>query len=270
MNVLHVTDTRIASSLLGLGFAGELFVTINAETRENQYEVQFRTPSTRWPLLNPHHLVNHWRQSKFLEPMALSKDDELPADPMHVMAVAMRAQMAMDAILKAQAEGSNVRIEPVNKELHAYNAITSKFSNEGIRERITELSLAASLTQLGFDIRITGSPGSHAYLLPMVGDMVRFTDGNVSRYILKDLIRKTNVTTLALEVIESMHPLVIAYDAMQARASLKKEINRASANLLINAGDGSQKQALITLNAKAHVKQAVERHLKAAPGSLDV
>jgi len=262
LNSLHVTDTRISSSLLGLGFPGSVHATIHTQTRTTQVEVRFESASTRFPDLDPVALVNHWKHDRLLQ------------EPLHTFAVSMRAQESYDAFLTLQREGGNLglRPAPTSERPLYYQPHFSRIQHPSSSSvMLDDLSLAAALGPLGIGlVKLHGSHGQHRYEMIATGYPVLDSVGTMIAHRTVDLIRfaERGPRRLALEDTQPLHPLVIGYDALYARQCLKKEIQRAEANLLITAGDGTAKQALIALNYKGHVGDAVSRHFKAPPGSL--
>jgi hypothetical protein len=281
---LILTDLRLASSLLGLDFPGTLHATVIAATRETRVEVHFEAPSERFPLLNPRQLIQQWQESRFLRPLALDATISLPAEPMHVFAVSMRAQLAYDAYQKAQAEGGNILAVPVlwkpspgeEERIMAYEAKIEPLavmSRPLLTQTLDELRLAAALLPLGFPpYRIHGSAGQHRYEIPSQGLPIHDSSGRLVQHAsgLLTAFAPSGEKRLALFDSQPLHPMVIAYDATHARGELKKAIQTAKANLLLQSQEDLGKQALITLNAKGHVHRQIERHFRAAPGSLDV
>ncbi|MCG3206271.1 MAG: hypothetical protein KCHDKBKB_03005 [Elusimicrobia bacterium] len=276
--MLEISDTRLASAALALGFPGEVHATIHASSRETRITVRFDAPSQRFPQLQLRRLVEHWRSSRFLRPVNASPNETWPAEPGHLMAVAMRAQMAYDALAKAQAEGLHLHLE-AERDADGlpmfYDAQIHRDAPPASQHPVRvcdDMALTAALMPLGFQPRISGSPGAHRYSLPIQGRPVRLDTGHVHQYSLDTLIAfaQHGPRRLALEDTQPLHPLVIGYDSLHARALLKKEIRFAQANLLITDPAGTARQALITLNAKGHVHAAVERHFHAPPGSLNL
>lgn len=275
---LHVTDTRLAACLDTLGFDhGRLNVTIHAQTRETQVEVVFENPSSKFPQLDARQIVNHWKASRFLKPL-ITDAGVMPANPMHMLAVMMRAQKSYDAYLKLQREGGHLQLRsapcstPLFYEVIHHSSFVTRHSSNGTHP-LEDLALAACLGPLGIGlVTLRGSPGQRRYELDALGLPLLDSAGQLTRYRTADLIRfaATGERRLALEDVNPHHPLVIAYDSMQSRSHLKRQIETAKASLLITAGDGTAKQALIALNYKGHVGQTVARHFKAPPGSLGI
>jgi hypothetical protein len=142
-----------------------------------------------------------------------------------------------------------------------------------LTQTLEELRLAAALLPLGFPpYRIHGSPGQHRYEIPSMGLPIHDSSGRLVQHAsgLLTAFAPSGEKRLALFDSQPLHPMVIAYDATYARGELKKAIHTAKANLLLQSQEDLGKQALITLNAKGHVHRQIERHFRAAPGSLDV
>lgn len=276
-----LTDTRLASALLGLGFPGTVRPTVIAATRETRVEVHFDAPSPRFPQLDARRLVAQWEDSRFMRPLHLDEHVTLPAQPLHVFAVAMRAQLVYDAYLKAQQEGGSILAAAIFDPAHpgdpiAYEpryARTALMQRPSLTETLDELRLAAAVFQLGFPpYRILGSPGMHRYELPLQGLPIRDSSGVLIRHSLRPHITWAGdgPKRLLLFDTQPQHPMVIAYDALHARGELAKIIRTARANLLLQSTALSGQQALISLNAPGHVLRQVETHFHAPPGSLDV
>lgn len=282
MQSLHVTDTRMAASLIGLGFAGEVHAITHTRSGKTQIEVRFLRPSTRFPQLNPRMIAAHWDANRFLAPYEYCLPEAAPilcpAEPMHMLAVMMRAQESYDAFLKLQHEGGGMRLvaseKPYENVFYRYqHGGLALVGEEGISEPTEDLCLAAGVGPLGIGLsRLGGLPGARRYELAPIGLPIRDSAGQMVRYRTADLIpfATSGELRLAIEDVNPNHPLVIAYDGLNARQCLKREINRAQTNLLVTAPDGTFKQALIGLNFKGHVGDAVSRHFKAPPGSLGI
>ncbi len=280
---LILTDLRLASSLLGLGFPGTLHATVIAATRELRVEVHFDGPSPRFPQLHARQLIAQWQDSRFLRPLPLDEHVTLPAQPLHVFAVSMRAQMAYDAYQKVQAEGGSILATPVlwrtrpdtPEIIVAYEAKVEKLacmSRPLLTRTLDELRLAAAVLPLGFPpYRIHGSTGAHTYELPCSGLPIHDSAEQVVTHSLAPLIAwaPQGEKRLALFDSQPLHPVVTAYDALFARGELKKEIHHAKANLLLQSRAQLGLQALVTLNAKPHVMRQIERHFHAPAGSIE-
>ena len=275
---LHVTDTRVASCLLALGFAGHVQPTIHTQSGKTHLQVSFEGPSTRFPQLDPVLAVRHWQDNRFLRDYFITTTPDapptkIPAQPMHMLAVMMRAQESYDAFLKLQKEGGGMQLdtEIVHPPRLFYRYKHGAFNYcEAGSVMLDDLNLAACLGPLGIGIvQLHGSPGQHRYELAALGLGLTDSAGATVNYRTADLIRlSTQGHHLAVQEVNPHHPLVMSYDALYARHLLKKEILRAQANLLITANDGTAKQALIALDYKGHVGAAVCRHMKAPSGSL--
>lgn len=277
---LHISDTRLAACLDALGFDnGQLNVTVHSRTRQTQCEVVFSQPSSRFPQLDAAQIVNHWKASRMLQPLALPGGGSIPAEPMHILAVMMRAQESYDAFLKLQRDGGHLALiawpDAQKPRFCEVQWRSSAFCPAGARllPPLEDLALAACLGPLGIGlIELRGSAGQHRYVMRDTSWPLLDTTGQLVNYRTADLIRfaTSGPRRLALEDINPHHPLVMAYDSMQSRAHLKRKIETAKASLIITADDGTAKQALIALDYKSHVGEAVARHMKAPPGALDL
>lgn len=273
---LHVTDTRVASCLLALGFAGQVQPTIHTQSGKTHLQVSFEGPSTRFPQLDPVLAVRHWQDNRFLRDYFITTTPDapptkIPAQPMHMLAVMMRAQESYDAFLKLQKEGGGMYLWTDDPGRLFYRYTHSIFNPcEAGTVILDDLNLAACLGPLGIGIvKLHGEPGQRSYEMAALGLGLTDSAGATVNYRTADLIRlSTQGHHLAVQDVNPHHTLVLSYDALYARHLLKKEILRAQANLLITANDGTAKQALIALDYKGHVGAAVCRHMKAPSGSL--
>lgn len=277
--VNHVTDTRIAACALGLQFPGELHSTVHTNSGEAQYEVRFSQPSTRFPHLDLRRCILHWQANRMLQPLVMGADDILPPEPLHVFACAMRAQQAYDAFLHAQRNHMIPRlVECPGSDLWVYEYVLNQEANESaFCESFTEkdLALCAALAPMGIPMMsIAGGDRQRVYTLARHGFPIRTVDGQTISCDALHLIRRAPTAEdpyrLALEDEQPMHPVSIGYGVLSARAELAKAIRFSKANLLVTDPGGGAAQALISIDFKGHVGEAVCRHLKSPSSALNI
>lgn len=275
MIATYITDTRMAASALGLGFAGSLHSTVHTQTGKPQYEVRFETPSARFPHLELRHCIAHWRDSGMLKPLYVNQHLTLPAEPLHAFACAMRAQVAYDAYLHAQKTGGIPHLVACAEGWAFEYDQRIELDTQVICETVelTDLALCAALAPLGIPLLgIKGSDRQRSYTLARNGFAVKAADGVTTSCDALHLTRRAPTAQdplhLALEDEQPMHPVCIGYDALTARRELKRQIGFSQASLIVTDPQGTARQALIPVNYKSHVGDAVARHFKAPPSSL--
>lgn len=274
--MIHITDTRIASVALGLGFVGELQTTVHSRTRETQHTVVFNGPSTRFPGLNLNHCITHWKASRMREPLVIDKIT-LPAQPLHAYACGMRAQLAYDAMLGMQKTGAIYHLIACAGGWAFKYDPKIELDSQVLCEttELTDLSLCATLAPLGIPLlSLRGSPGQRVYHVARNGFAVRAADGVMTSCDAQFLTRRAPTPSdplhLALEDEQPMHPVCMGYDSLIARQALKKMIMSGMPSLIITDPEGTAKQALVSVNYKGHVGESVCRHFKVPASALGI
>lgn len=270
VNAVQTQNTKLAASLVGLGFPVELDwlhdVTSQGKAGKTVLEFRFQQRSLRpeFATMSP----------------AVGKDWECgaleSANPMHPLCVAMRAQHNYDRIIDmhrgqimnlrstawlGDPKLNRPRMTVYRKELQ-FDPVTN-FSPTRVPE--TDLALVASLGGLGLPvIAMDGEEGSRRYWLPENGYTLYNDRGATYLASASDLIRRAPTARdprrLALEDTEPLHPVCIGYDALNARALLKKVLARRDANLHIRHG---RLEVIVSANHTGRVMDAISRRIGA-------
>ena len=249
-----ISDHKLGATLGYLGYPiTELRPTVHETTRKKHVQFLFESKSERFPSLPPlQELLKQWRGGKI-------------KDPMHLMKVCERAHTNYDAVNRWQKESDRQRLHPDDSlRCYSYKAGSPPLA-KGSLKFIDHLQLAAALGEIGLQIHeILGQGREHSYGLAPIGLPIVDSRGEHMRYVLQDVIKlsptREDPRRLALEVVEPMHPLVVAYNLLRSRAELKKQIDTMKASLLIEDGP---RQALIGMNASGKTMDHVTDHFKA-------
>jgi hypothetical protein len=244
-NAVQISNTKLAACLVALGFPPELdWLHDVPEKGEGKTvcEFRFRSGSIRpeFARLSPSAAAD-W-QSGALE----------TADPMHPLCVMMRAQHNYDRLLEMQrGETMNLRSTAMIRigeqdlpRMTIYRPGSQldparNFSAEFVPE--DDLALAAALGGVGLPVRsVDGSAGSRRYWLPRHGYIIHDDKGKPLVSDAVPLLQRAPTPAdprrLALEDTAPLHPVVLAYDALNARAALMKLLDQRSPKLHIRHG----------------------------------
>lgn len=260
LNVVGVTNTKLAACLWSLGFAwkGDLVQGSKGGNMAVQFLFHGTSQRPEYAELNLRQMVRE-HEAKTL-------------DPMHPLAVMMLAQHNYDRLLDMMKKGLPHRLcSQSGGRLFIYRPGDEHPTMMHAVDRVqaSDLALVAALSLVGLPvIRITGDGDGYRFDLPRLGYLCRI-GGETSRQedarqLMLRAATKEDPLKLALETIAPNHPVVLAYDALHARAALKKMIEKKTPLLLIEQS-GGPKQALVTMNSQGRVMQQVEKHLKAPP-----
>lgn len=246
VNAVQTQNTKLAASLIGLGFPVELdwLHDVSPKGKEGKSVLEFRFQQRS---LRPEFAAMSPAIAKDWECGALEK-----ADAMHPLCVAMRAQHNYDRIIGMhRGEVMNLRSTAWlgEEKLHRPRmTVYLKFTQfdpvtnfSPVRVPETDLALVASLAGVGLPvIAMDGAEGSRRYWLPEHGYTLYKDDGSTYLASASELIRRAPTAKdprrLALEDTAPLHPVCLAYDALNARALLKKVLERRNANLHIRHG----------------------------------
>lgn len=263
VNAIHTRNTKLAASLLGLNFPIKLDWKHDVKSEKTVLEFHFDRPSLRpeFARMSP----------------AIGKDYESGVlDPMHPLCIAMRAQRNYDSIIEMhRGVVMNLRStawlgEPklnqprmtVYKPGSQFDPVRN-FSVSRVPE--TDLALAAALAGVGLPvIAMDGAEGSRRYWLPENGYTLYKDDGSTYLASASELIRRAPTAKdprrLALEDTAPLHPVCLAYDALNARALLKKVIDSRDPDLHIaHSGMG----ILVKTNHTGRVMDTISRKIGA-------
>lgn len=220
-NAVSISNTKLAASLAALGFAWRCQPYHQAETGRTVTEFFFGKQSARPEFATlPISIARAWSAG------ALEK-----AEPMHALCVMMRAQHNYDRLMDMQrgqpmalkqAKGGCMTVYRPGPELEVIK----------LRPRLdtTDLALAAALAGVGIPtVAIDGIEGAHRYWLPITGYLLKDSLGNMIEHDARLLMQRDPVPSdphrLAIEVVNPMHPVTLAYDALSARAQMKRMLN---------------------------------------------
>lgn len=259
-NQLSVSNTKLAACLAALGFQSDCKPLMDVTTEKTVREFRFNG------------LHDSARRPQFTNlSLACAKlwtDGELEeTQPMHPLCVMMRAMHNYDRILDMH-KGAvmNLRsaalIDPEHPEkggqMTVYKRGTqpdprSNFSAETLH--VEDLQLVAALAGVGIPaLFITGSEGARVYTLPRHGYALTREDGTYYLADAAQLSRRAptpqDLRRLALEDTDPLHPVVLAYDALEARSVLKKLLQRRRPNLHIQ---DENLHSIITANSTGRV-----------------
>lgn len=268
-NAVQITNTKLAACLVALGFPPELDWLHDVPEKgdgKTVCEFRFRLPSVRpeYARLSPS-IAADWQSG------ALEK-----ADPMHPFCIMMRAQHNYDRIIEMHRGAimnlrstAMIRIGDIDlPRMTIYRPGTqldpaSAFASEFIPE--PDLALAAALGGIGLPVRdLQGTDRSRLYCIPRHGYIVHDHKGQPLIADAAQLVQRAPTPAdprrLALEDTHPMHPVVIAYDALNARAVLKKLLETRAPNLHIRHG---RFEVLITANHTGRVIDAIAERIGA-------
>jgi len=257
---ISVSNTKLASSLIALGFAFKAEL-VQPDRRGAELHTQFlfigQSQRPEYRAINLA-CAGQWERGE------LEK-----AEPMHPLAIMMRAHENRDRLMDWQKQGISHGLRSVagSQMLIYRRAPVRDFDVEHLP--LTDMDLAACIGGVGIPVTaIEGGEGSHRYILPRFGYARKRADASL---LLEDAAQLTTLAPtpqdprrLQLEDSDPTHPVVMMYDALNCRAILKRELNRTTPLLLMQE-EGTTRQALITMNSASRVMQRVEKHFKAPP-----
>lgn len=266
-NTVQISNTKLAACMVALGFPPELDWLHDVQEKgggKTVKEFRFSRPSIRPEFAR--YLVTiaaDW-QSGALE----------QASPMHPLCVMMRAQHNYDALLDMQRGAimnlrstAMIRIAGTDlPRMTIYRPGTqldpaSNFSPEFVCEH--DLTLAAAAGGVGLPVRsLEGSEGRRRYWLPRSGYIVHDDTGKPlisdATVILQRAPTAADSRRLLLEDTAPLHPVVLGYDALNARVVLKKILETRAPNLHIRHG---RFEILVSANHTGRVMDAISNRL---------
>jgi hypothetical protein len=258
INTLAVSNTKLAAALLALGFSFKAELVQPTKTGEKLHtQFLFFGRSQRTEYANVSlKAAKDWQEG------SLEK-----SDPMHPLCVMMWANHNYDRLLdwQNQAKVHSLVLLP-SRRLYVYRAGTGDWPR-GLLLCLDDMALVAALGGLGIPVcRIEGAKGHYLYTVPETGFQLMGREGLMYQENARSLIARAPTAQdpfrLALEDNDPLHPLVMMYDVLHCRAHLKKAIC-ATNPLLLMQEEGTDKQALITMNSQGRVMDRVARHFKA-------
>jgi hypothetical protein len=258
--VVSVSNSKLASSLLALGFAftAEL-VQSDKPGAALHTQFLFRGKSQR-----PEYQHISLTCVGLWESGTLDK-----TEPMHPLCIMMRADENYDRLQDWQQKGIQHSLRAVadNQMLIYRRGPLRDFQVEHFP--LTDFALAACLGGVGIPVtKIEGEPGSRVYTLPRFGYARARPDGSLMLEDGLELIRRAPTATdplrLRLEDTDPTHPVVRMYDKLNCRALLREKLLTTTPLLLIQE-EGTTRQALITMNSAGRVMKRVDNHFKSPP-----
>lgn len=259
-NQLSVSNTKLAACLAALGFQCDCKPLMDVATEKTVREFRFTGlhDSQRRPQFA--HLkitcAKHWT------------DGTLEAsEPMHPLCVMMRAMHNYDRMLDMhRGLVMNLRatalIDPAKPDQGGRMTIYKRAAQLDPRTHFSpeifhseDLQLVAALAGLGIPVlSFSGQDGARVYTLPRHGYTLTRADGTHYLEDAPQLCRRSPTAAdprrLALEDTDPLHPLVLAYDALEARSVLKKLLQRRAPNLHLQ---DDNLHAIITGNTTGRV-----------------
>lgn len=258
-NLACVTDSKLASALIMLGFLGHWRKHHNVTQQKTLVEYHFGPRSERFPSLHIG-IAKEWHSG------ALEK-----ADPCHPLVIMMHAHHCYDQLNAMQKDGVSMRLVITGKHrrLTRYKPGPEHQAMQlrGVAEWTDDFALAAACALVGIPVlQITGGGRLHRYGLPALGYELLNAQGLPCVYAAADCLRraptKEDPFRLALEDTEPLHPVCLAYDVLHYRAQLKALIDGKSP-LLIVEDDGLK--AILSPNYTGRVMDALTQRFGAPP-----
>lgn len=257
-NTTATANTKLAACLAALGFAPTCRPVEHVQKGGVVTEFVFTGPSTRKEFAHLRHTIASLHEARQLEPM-------------HPLCVMMLAQRNYDALMKMQ-DGEAWRLVALK---NAGLQVTRYFPGPelpGMVQRgavhwIDDVCLAAAVSVVGIPvIDFRGSSGSREYGLPVAGYVLQREDGTPIEHATADLIARAPTAQdplrLALEEVNPLHPVALAYDALCSRAELKKRLQNVRPLLLHEDGG---LRALVSANHSGRVMDVLSKRFGAPP-----
>lgn len=264
VNAVTVTQTQLAASLWSLGFPfkGDL-VQPDRPNQRLHTQFIFWGPSVRpeFAHLNLAQIINDWEEGKL--------DRE---EPLHPLAIRMRAQHNYNAVLKMIHESRSYRLCSVGGgRLFVYREGQETASMMGSKSLgLTDLPLIAALGLIGLPVvKVVGSPGHSHFYLPLKGYQRLLPTGERVQEDLKEITCLAPTAAepfrLRLEDIDPLHPLIQGVEALNFRIDLKKRLESRAPARLMEDPEGGPRQAMLSINASGRVMAEVGKHFRAPP-----
>ena len=215
-NCSSISNTQLAASMAALGFLWRCQPLMHADTRKVVTEFFFSARSQRPGF---EHLT--------LEIARQWSDGLLEkTQPNHPLCVMMRGQhnynrgleMLRGARMRLKtAPGSMMTVYRPGEELEAMKLRPRDFTED--------FALAMALAGVGLPVvDMDGTDGSRRFWLPLTGYVLTDSTGVPVEHDARLLMQKADATTLAIQTINPLHPVSLVYDALQARAEMKRQL----------------------------------------------
>lgn len=220
-NAVSVSNTKLAACLAALGFRWHCQPLHQADAGKTVMEFYFSAKSDR-PEFAPLDIgiASAWNRG------VLEKEE-----PMNPLCVMMRAQHNYDRMLEMQ-RGTSMGLKQTRDGCMTVYRPGPELEAIKLRPRVdtTDLALAAALAGIGIPtVAIEGSSGEHRYWMPITGYVLRDSNGAHIEHDARLLMQLDPVPSdpyrLAIQVINPLHPVSLGYDALSARAQMKKMIS---------------------------------------------
>lgn len=260
-NLTVVQNTKLAACLGALGFPPDCRPVQDVNTGNVVVEFVFSKPTIRPEFRHLHHTIASEYASGELE----------AREPLHPLCVMMAGQHNYDRLCEAQDTGAAVRLVVKKKgvPLTIYKAGPEQQGMilRGVSDWIDDLALTASVGVVGIPkIGLQGITGQRLYGLPAAGYVLEGGAQGPVEHVTARLIQRAPTAQdplrLALEDQDPLHPVVLAYDGLHARAFLKKRLREVKPLLLHS--DGGLK-ALVSADFTGRVMDELKARF-GAPG----
>lgn len=256
-NTLSVSNTQLAASLAALGFLCDCKPLHDVESGKTAREFIFRGGSCRPEFSTlPLTCAKEWKQGAL--------------DLMHPLAVMMRAQHNYNRLQDMQKQAAVMNLRAVAggrmTEYRRHTQPDPLTNFDATRLPCDDLDLAAALGGVGIPVlHYEGAEGSRRYWLPRHGYAIHREDGTTYIEDAERLMRRAPTPRdprhLELEDRDAFHPVVLGYDALAARAVLKKLLTRAP---LLHLKDGDLR-GIVTANSTGRVMDLLTQRFGAPP-----
>lgn len=260
-NLLTISNTKLACCLAWLGFHWQprLIIDTNRDN-EPQWRFHFWGPTLRpeFSGIDLEQTIRAWESG------GMEK-----SDPMHPLSVTMSAMHNYDRLLEAIHGGVEIRLKAAaGGRLTRYHRGPEL---EGMKLRLrvpcTDLALVAAMGLVGVPVlAIDGPKGAKRFHLAEMGYVIQDATGSDRAYRADDLMMRSPTLEwphrLAMEDREPMHPLVLGYGALAARAEMKRYLQRMQPDLKIREGGMT---ALIHCNYTGRVMDRITDRFGVAP-----
>lgn len=228
-NAVAIRNTQLAASMAGLGFLWRSQPLMDTASGRVITEFMLSASSVRPGFTHLHvSIAAQWESG------ALEK-----REPMHPLCVMMRSQhnrnrgvemQRGEAMRLKQAPGSMMTTYRPGPEMEAIRS----------RPRVPteDFDLAMALGGVGLPVvAMEGPEGSRIFHLPVLGYTLQDSTGTPCVHDARLLMQKTGPTELAIQQVNPMHPVSLAYDAFSARAQMMSQM-RQTVPLLVTEEQG--------------------------------
>lgn len=260
-NLLTIGNTKLACCIAWLGFQWQPRLVIDVQ-RDNREVWQFhfwgRSQRPEFADLNLEEITVQWESGK------LEKQQ-----PMHPLCVMMAAQHNYDRLLTMMHGGDEMRLRSVagGRMTRYHPGPELEAMKLRLRVPCEDLALAAAAGLAGVPVlAIDGPPGRRRFWLAEMGYSLKNAEGADVVYHIDDLARRAPTREwprrLALEDRDPMHPVVIGYGALEARAEMKRILEATKPDLKHRDGE---MVALVHCNYTGRVMDRITDRFGIAP-----